>query len=287
MTILEEYQHNLNTYLAQADNNRENKNYPLALQQYAKAIENFYKSLQLIETPGSGFYVDRYSYSQQKKISAIFYMAGIIQKVVFSYLEMEDHSEALFFNQKLYILVATIVKSEDDLNVQQIQSYQKLLENINMVDVIANHSLRDKAVEAQNQSNNNCDETFKNLSLNFDNFCSLNVYRFFSESSSSNRYSTSTDVSSLSSEGSTSSSSCFIATAAYSTSTHPDLDTFRSFRDEKLLPHPLGKNLVTLYYKTGPTIAKYIEKQPAIKQKLKHHLANLANWMRHKKITSR
>ncbi|HEY9692286.1 MAG TPA: CFI-box-CTERM domain-containing protein [Oculatellaceae cyanobacterium] len=57
--------------------------------------------------------------------------------------------------------------------------------------------------------------------------------------------------------------SCFIATAAYSTSVHPDLDTFREFRDQKLMRNYLGKILVSLYYKISPAIAKYIEKQPS------------------------
>ena len=87
------------------------------------------------------------------------------------------------------------------------------------------------------------------------------------------------DISVVQSEKS-SSSSCFIATAAYSTSIHPDLDTFRSFRDEKLLPHPLGAKLVSLYYKISPSLARAINEQPAIKKLLKHHLSRLANWLR-------
>jgi len=75
-------------------------------------------------------------------------------------------------------------------------------------------------------------------------------------------------------------SGCFIATAAYSTSIHPDLDTFRSFRDEKLLPHAIGKKLVSIYYKLSPSLARAIDRQPAIKKLLKHHLSRLANWMR-------
>ncbi|MCL1471819.1 CFI-box-CTERM domain-containing protein [Argonema antarcticum] len=73
---------------------------------------------------------------------------------------------------------------------------------------------------------------------------------------------------------------CFIATAAYSTSTHPDLDTFRNFRDEKLLTNPVGKRLVNFYYQISPSIAKYVEKRPAIKSFLRHQLERLAQWMR-------
>lgn len=73
---------------------------------------------------------------------------------------------------------------------------------------------------------------------------------------------------------------CFIATAAYSTPKHPDLDTFRNFRDEKLLTNPVGKHLVNLYYQISPSIAQYLEKQPAIKKVLRHKLGRLAEWMR-------
>jgi len=38
-----------------------------------------------------------------------------------------------------------------------------------------------------------------------------------------------------------------------------------SFRDEKLLPHPIGKRLVSLYYKISPSLVRAIDRQPAIK----------------------
>ncbi|MEG4275302.1 MULTISPECIES: CFI-box-CTERM domain-containing protein [unclassified Microcoleus] len=77
---------------------------------------------------------------------------------------------------------------------------------------------------------------------------------------------------------------CFIATAAYSTSTHPDLDTFRNFRDERLLTNPVGKQLVSLYYQISPSLAKYMETQPAIKSFSRQQLQHLAEWMRSQKV---
>jgi hypothetical protein len=79
---------------------------------------------------------------------------------------------------------------------------------------------------------------------------------------------------------------CFIATAAYSTSTHPDIDTFRNFRDERLLTNPVGKQLVSLYYQISPSLAKYMETQPAIKSFLRQQLQHLAEWMRSQKVKS-
>ncbi|WP_340643560.1 CFI-box-CTERM domain-containing protein [Phormidium pseudopriestleyi] len=65
---------------------------------------------------------------------------------------------------------------------------------------------------------------------------------------------------------------------------HPDLDTFRQFRDENLLTHFVGKPFVVLYYRIGPIIAHYIENQPVIKGFLRHNLASLAEWMRSQKM---
>ena len=81
-----------------------------------------------------------------------------------------------------------------------------------------------------------------------------------------------------------SSGSCFIATAAYSTSTHPDLDTFRNFRDQKLLTNPVGKRLVSLYYQISPSIAQYMERQPTIKSFARQQLERLAQWMRNQSV---
>jgi hypothetical protein len=73
---------------------------------------------------------------------------------------------------------------------------------------------------------------------------------------------------------------CFIATAAYMTPSHPDLDTFRDFRDRQLLTHPLGKIIVSIYYQVSPSIASYIEKKPRLRQFIREKLAILAQWLR-------
>ena len=80
-------------------------------------------------------------------------------------------------------------------------------------------------------------------------------------------------------------SGCFIATAAYSTPIHPDLDTFRAFRDEKLLTHWIGNKLVKIYYQLSPSVAEYINQKPRIKRFVRRQLESLATWMRNQGIT--
>lgn len=51
---------------------------------------------------------------------------------------------------------------------------------------------------------------------------------------------------------------CFVATAVYGSSTHPDVLLFKSFRDRVLLKKPLGKLFVRFYYVFGPYLAKLV-----------------------------
>lgn len=78
---------------------------------------------------------------------------------------------------------------------------------------------------------------------------------------------------------------CFIATAAYMTSTHPDLDTFRAFRDQRLLTNSVGRLLVHIYYRTSPALASYISSRQTLRDLTKRQLKRLAQWMRERKIT--
>ncbi len=64
------------------------------------------------------------------------------------------------------------------------------------------------------------------------------------------------------------------------TAKHPDLDTFRYFRDRKLLTHPFGKFLVSIYYQFSPSIASYIEKKPRLRQFIREQLTLIAQWLR-------
>jgi hypothetical protein len=73
---------------------------------------------------------------------------------------------------------------------------------------------------------------------------------------------------------------CFVATAAYSSSTHPDLDTFRKFRDRSLLTNPWGRLLVSMYYAIGPLLARYVNHSFYVKKIVRLLLEKLASFMR-------
>ena len=51
---------------------------------------------------------------------------------------------------------------------------------------------------------------------------------------------------------------CFIATAAYGTSLHEDIDVLRDFRDEYLMTNQIGRVFTDIYYSTSPPIADLI-----------------------------
>lgn len=77
---------------------------------------------------------------------------------------------------------------------------------------------------------------------------------------------------------------CFVATAAYSSSNHPDLDTFRKFRDRILLTNPFGRLFVSLYYQIGPQLAQYVNGSLYLKNIVRFLLEKLASFMRSRQI---
>ena len=64
--------------------------------------------------------------------------------------------------------------------------------------------------------------------------------------------------------GVTDDDSCFIATAAYGSPHNRCIDLLRTFRDEHLMDHAIGKRWVQLYYRYSPPMARFIADHPAV-----------------------
>ena len=58
---------------------------------------------------------------------------------------------------------------------------------------------------------------------------------------------------------------CFIATAAYGTPLHEDIEVLRDFRDKVLMQTLPGRTLVTAYYSTSPPIANALRKNDGLR----------------------
>ena len=58
---------------------------------------------------------------------------------------------------------------------------------------------------------------------------------------------------------------CFIASAAYGSPLHPNVEVLRNFRDRYLMTNRLGQEFVNLYYKYSPFFSAIIAKQKILK----------------------
>jgi len=72
---------------------------------------------------------------------------------------------------------------------------------------------------------------------------------------------------------------CFIATAAYGTSTAEQLDVLREFRDGVLLESTMGSRLVDLYYQVSPPIADFISEHNFVRTLVRELLVDPIVWV--------
>jgi len=72
---------------------------------------------------------------------------------------------------------------------------------------------------------------------------------------------------------------CFIATAAYGTSTAEQLDVLREFRDGVLLKSTVGSQLVDLYYQLSPPIADFMSENSFVRTLVRELLVDPVVWL--------
>jgi len=72
---------------------------------------------------------------------------------------------------------------------------------------------------------------------------------------------------------------CFIATAAYGTSTAEQLDVLREFRDSVLLESTVGSQLVDLYYQLSPPIADFMSENSFVRTLVRELLVDPVVWL--------
>jgi polyhydroxybutyrate depolymerase len=75
------------------------------------------------------------------------------------------------------------------------------------------------------------------------------------------------------------SAGCFIATAAYGTSTAEQLDVLRAFRDDVLLKSTVGSRLVEFYYRTSPPIAEFMSRHEVLRTLVRELLIDPIVWV--------
>jgi len=65
-------------------------------------------------------------------------------------------------------------------------------------------------------------------------------------------------------------STCFVATAAFGTDSHPDVVVLRHFRDDFLMTRHWGRRLVSMYVNLSPPIADFISRNRTFRGMARH-----------------
>lgn len=73
---------------------------------------------------------------------------------------------------------------------------------------------------------------------------------------------------------------CFVASVAYDDPNHPDVMFLRRYRDTVLVNSGSGRSFVDWYWKTGPKLAKIVEKSRFLKAVSRHLIGSLVKVLR-------
>lgn len=255
-----EVNQNFVRYLERGDYYQEQGNSEQALTEYAKTFKWYCMCLRIADNPQNSAYSSVYS-KIKIQVDALFTLAELVKRVAICYILENEYRKVLFFASKQKEIAEVIGKYQQTFDANNLHKYEELIEEKNLLEFWVR---KNELSEFDNESEPNAEpnETFREICSNYDEICSLEICLLPSRVTVDNN------------------NSCFIATASYTTSIHPDLDTFRKFRDSQLLTNIVGRLLVKLYYKVSPTLADYITRKPAFRKFLRCQLERLAQWMR-------
>jgi len=80
---------------------------------------------------------------------------------------------------------------------------------------------------------------------------------------------------------------CFIATAAYDTPRADEIDILRTFRDDILQQHAIGRLFTNTYYRTSPPIARWIRTSPRRRRLVREYFVSpIVDFVKRLKINS-
>jgi tetratricopeptide (TPR) repeat protein len=230
---------------------------------YDKAIENLEIALQSVLMACNAS--RDVSCKDNNRILAHIILAATLVRFGNIYSKKEEFDKSIYCHKK----VVQIVKAVDDSKLPLGKLLKSFLELREGNDVKLFGAIADRTVELGKIYPNKTIEERGEI-----------LYNFESNISDKDKVFNTIKKAETSFFGASNDSSCFIATAVYSTSSHPDLDTFRQFRDTKLLTNQLGRMFVRWYYRNAPKFTSYIDKNSSLKSFLKLKLSYFAVWLR-------
>lgn len=257
-----ESKENLQKSLERAKYYKDKGNIQKALEEYLDALEFFASYQDYYERAAKIRNMDAGGTGEVRFSGEVFVLFDSYYLLADIYLcvyEIDSNSKNLaYIADKLCLVVTELAKYQKDFNVKQIESYDDAKSTARLVshDVKRGQETLANIKKVKPEKTEN--EQLRRIRVALKKLSSTQLVPIELEKADG----------------------CFIATAAYMTASHPDLDTFRDFRDRQLLTNLFGKFLVSKYYQVSPSIALYIEKKPRLRQFIREKLTLLAQWLR-------
>ncbi|EKD08780.1 hypothetical protein SPLC1_S201810 [Arthrospira platensis C1] len=242
-------------YFYEQDNlEQANENFVLGFEQFSKMIYFGYNAE---------------SYDDRTKIIAFFSVYKLLDQLYSSFYNKDyTHKTILAYlliNMKKIIEHLSSFKSS--FSVENTKNYQEICDSVKIIGLafttefseeLAEELAKVKRLIESTKPDKTSDETLKKLRTSLRTISEISFFPTFEPNGGG----------------------CFVATAAYSTSIHPDLDTFRKFRDRTLLTNPWGRVLVSVYYQVGPQLAQFVNRSLYVKNIVRFWLEKLACFIR-------